>query len=150
MKRRGSFLKGAIRKREPAGIEDMGKKEQRVRTDGGEALNADNPFAGLSGEGLREQAPETAPVSSGAEAEKPKKRKEALTLRRLKAGKGGKVVSEVSGFQAAPQEIESLLKRLQGRLGTGGTRKGAVIELQGECRDRLRPILEDLGYRVKG
>jgi len=127
----------------------MARREDRIRTDGGASLNADNPFAALSGEGLK-KAEEDKRTSPKPSADSPPRRREVLTLRRLKAGKGGKVVSEVSGFQAAPQQIEGLLKRLQGKLGTGGTRKGAVLELQGECRDRLRPLLEAEGYRVKG
>jgi translation initiation factor 1 len=78
------------------------------------------------------------------------KKRETLLLRRLKAGRGGKVVTEISGFQAAPAQIQELLKRLQSRLGTGGTAKGKLIELQGECRGRVKPLLEDEGYGVKG
>lgn len=126
----------------------MRKKDARIRTDGGTALDAENPFGALSGKGLPDASREAESVDPSPE--KGKKRREALVLRRLKAGKGGKVVTEISGFQAAPLEIEKFLKRLQGKLGTGGTRKGALIELQGECRDRLRPLLEAEGYRVKG
>jgi translation initiation factor 1 len=122
----------------------MGRKTQRIDTGGGDSLSADNPFAALSGEGLR-PAP-AAPPPRPAEA----KKKETLLLRRLKAGKGGKVVTEVSGFNAAPQQVQELLKRLQSRLATGGTCKGRAIELQGECRDRLKPLLEAEGYGVKG
>ena len=122
----------------------MGRNKQRIDTGGGQSLAADNPFAALSSEGLKAapQPPAPRPVAPA--------RKETLLLRRLKAGKGGKVVTEVSGFDAAPQQVQELLKRLQSRLATGGTCKGKVLELQGECRDRLKPLLEELGYSVKG
>jgi translation initiation factor 1 len=124
----------------------MARKKERIDTSGGDALSVNNPFASLSGDGLK-----SAPSSPPASPEKrPQKARETLLLRRLKAGKGGKVVTEISGFDAAPQQIDELLKRLQGQLGTGGTRKGKVLELQGECRDRIKPILEKQGYRVKG
>jgi translation initiation factor 1 len=126
----------------------MARKKERIDTSGGDALSVNNPFATLSGEGLK-QGP-THPPAPTTPATRPQKARETLLLRRLKAGKGGKVVTEVSGFDAAPQQIDDLLKRLQGQLGTGGTRKGKVLELQGECRDRLKPILEKQGYRVKG
>lgn len=126
----------------------MAGKKERIDTSGGDALSEDNPFAALSGEGLK-PGPEKASASPEPVARRPKSR-ETLFLRRLKAGKGGKVVTEVSGFDAAPQQIETLLKKLQGQLGTGGTRKGKAIELQGECRERLKPVLEKDGYRVKG
>ena len=124
----------------------MSRGRQRVDTEGGRELAADNPFATLSGAGLPENR---AAPQAPAEAAGPRRR-ETLLLRRLTAGKGGKVVTELSGFDAAPAEIGKLLKRLQGRLGTGGTVKGAAIELQGEVRDRIRPLLEEEGYRVKG
>lgn len=126
----------------------MARQKERIDTSGGAGLQADNPFAALSGAGLPQAAPK--PVEPTEPEAGPGRRRETLLLRRLKAGKGGKVVTELSGFDAAPQEVEALLKRLQARMGTGGTCKGRVIELQGECRDRVRPLLEGEGYRVKG
>ncbi len=137
----------------------MTKKKDRIETSGGDDLSQDNPFASLGGMDLPDPEPKPEsrnpkPVTSNPKPEtsnpKPVTRKETLLLRRLKAGKGGKVVTEVSGFDANPQQIHDLLKRLQGKLGTGGTCKGKILELQGECRDRLKPLLEAEGYRVKG
>ena len=127
----------------------MARRKERIDTSGGAELAAANPFAGLSTAGL-----EAGPVQRVADRhselpERPKKR-ETLLLRRLKAGKGGKVVTEISGFDAAPEQIDQLRKRLQGGLGLGGTRKGKVVELQGECRDAVRGLLEAQGYTVKG
>ena len=126
----------------------MARKKQRIETGGGDALSQDNPFAGLSAEGLRSGPVERVPAPEEKPA--PPKTRETLLLRRLKAGKGGKVVTEISGFRAAPQQVEALLKQLQARLGTGGTCKGPLIELQGECRERVKPLLEAEGYTVKG
>lgn len=126
----------------------MARRKEKIDTSGGEGLAAENPFAALSGEGLKAGPP--SPPPQPAKKAAPAKRRETLRLRRLKAGKGGKVVTEISGFDAAPQQVEALLKRLQGRLGTGGTCKGKVIELQGECRERVKPVLEAEGYRVLG
>lgn len=126
----------------------MARKKQRIDTAGGDSLAADNPFAALSSDGLK-PAP-AAPAKAVTASVKAPKSRETLLLRRLKAGKGGKVVTEISGFDAAPQQVQELLKRLQGKLGTGGTCKGRIIELQGECRDRTKPLLEELGYSVKG
>lgn len=125
-------------------------KQERIGTGGGDPLAQENPFAGLSGEGLARGSAK-APGGAGAPSrEKVKKRREVLLLRRLKAGRGGKVVTEVSGFKQNPQDLDALLKRLQTRMGTGGTRRGAVLELQGERREELREQLEAEGYRVKG
>jgi translation initiation factor 1 len=126
----------------------MAGRRQRIDTSGGGDLSADNPFGALSTEGLK-TAP-VAPASAAAASSGPPRRRETLLLRRLKAGKGGKVVTELSGFDAAPEQIDALRRRLQAQLGVGGTRKGKVVELQGECREALRGVLEADGYRVKG
>jgi translation initiation factor 1 len=123
----------------------MGKRKDRIGTDGGEGLSAENPFSGL---GSLDLPPGPAPAPEIAP--EPVKRRETLLLRRLKAGKGGKVVTEVSGFKCDPGTRTRLLKELQAGLGTGGTHKGQVLELQGECREKVKPLLEARGYTVKG
>ncbi|NDV62988.1 translation initiation factor [Puniceicoccales bacterium CK1056] len=126
----------------------MGKRtKERIDTSGGQSLSAGNPFAGLSAEGLASGPVQPAQPSKPAA---PVKKRETLLLRRLKAGKGGKVVTEISGFDCHPDGLAQLLKRLQTRLGTGGTRRGKVLELQGECRAAVKELLEKDGYRVKG
>jgi translation initiation factor 1 len=126
----------------------MGRKKQKIDTSGGEGLAADNPFAGLVGQGLPSGPGIADPAPTPPPA--PAKQRETLLLRRLKAGKGGKVVTEISGFTGDPGTRQRLLKQLQGRLGTGGTCRGAVLELQGEFRETVKPLLEAEGYRVKG
>jgi len=124
----------------------MARHKDRIGTSGGESLQQDNPFAALSGAGLpagpapAEPAPAPPrPAPFGT-----------LVLRRLKAGKGGKVVTEISGLTGPEAELDGLLSSLRKRLGLGGTRKERVLELQGECREALKPLLEAEGYRVKG
>lgn len=123
------------------------RKKERIDTSGGESLSAGNPFAALSSEGLKSGPP---PPAASSPPEKPARKRETLLLRRLKAGKGGKVVTEISGFDCHPEGLAQILKRLQTRLGTGGTRRGKVLELQGECRAAVKELLEEDGYRVKG
>jgi translation initiation factor 1 (eIF-1/SUI1) len=122
-------------------------KQGRVTTSGGADLSQDNPFAALSTDGLTAGPGASAP--SGQSGAKAASKRGTLTLRRLKAGRGGKVVTEISGF--GPQEgLDALLRSLQARLGTGGTRRGDVLEIQGERREQLKGLLEAEGYRVKG
>lgn len=130
----------------------MARKKERISTEGGRRLSADNPFAGLSADGLKEgpPSPSPAPASRAERRQAGKGRRGPLLLRKLKAGKGGKTVTEVSGFPGGMEEARRLLPELRTSLGTGGTSKDAVIELQGECRERLRPVLERKGYHVKG
>ena len=42
-----------------------------------------------------------------------------------------------------------LATKLKDRCGIGGTIKDGVIEIQGDQRDRLAAVLEDMGYKVK-
>ena len=121
---------------------------QRVSTEGGQQLAQDNPFGSISSAGLPE-AGISLPNQSTPPTAVASKARETLLLRRLTAGKGGKVVTEVSGF-AMNTDTQALLKRLQGRLGTGGTAVEDRLELQGECRDRIKPLLEAEGFKVKG
>ena len=112
-------------------------------------MSGDNPFGALQGLDLPAGTPVAQPTAS-QEAPKVGKRRETLLLRRLKAGKGGKVVTEISGFKCDPGTRMRLLKELQSAMGTGGTCKGAILELQGECREKIKPVLESKGYSVKG
>jgi len=59
-------------------------------------------------------------------------------------GRGGKGVTVVSGLSLPPAELEALARALKQACGSGGTVKGAVIEIQGEHRDR---VVAELGRR---
>jgi hypothetical protein len=45
---------------------------------------------------------------------------------------------------------EDLAQKLKRECGTGGTFTEDRVELQGELRDKVRTILQRLGYTVKG
>jgi len=62
----------------------------------------------------------------------------------------GKPVTVAAGEGIDAMEMKPLLKELKGRLATGGTAKDGSLELQGDHRDRLRELLSQRGYRVKG
>ncbi len=64
-------------------------------------------------------------------------------------GRKGKGVTIVSGVCLAPDALKSLAKELKKRCGTGGTLKQGVIEIQGDQRDILIPILQQKGFTVK-
>lgn len=66
-----------------------------------------------------------------------------------KAGRGGKAVSVVKQVMSPSQGKQALLKLLKTRLGTGGTLKDDVIEIQGDHRDAIVAILTELGYKAK-
>jgi len=64
--------------------------------------------------------------------------------------KKGKVVTVVRGLTAAASDLPALLTKLKNQCGAGGTLDGDTLEIQGEHLDRLRKLLADLGYRIKG
>jgi translation initiation factor 1 len=75
---------------------------------------------------------------------------ETLRMRISKQGRGGKTVTVVDGFTREKKLMDSLASGLKHHLGCGGTHRQGTIELQGDVRDRLRPLLTSQGYIVKG
>ncbi|MGE9296313.1 MAG: translation initiation factor [Puniceicoccales bacterium] len=126
----------------------MSKK--KISTDGGDEL-ASNPFAALSGAGLPDApAKPTPPPAQPAKKAVPKKRGR-VDLQRQKGGRGGKVVTILSGEgmnTTGPQELDAMLAHFKKRLGCGGKIQGKMVELQGDVRDAVEPELTARGYRV--
>lgn len=61
----------------------------------------------------------------------------------------GKVVTIVKPFHLAKNDLQSLVKVLKKKLGTGGTVKEDALEFQGDIPDQIRKHLETLEYRFK-
>lgn len=72
-----------------------------------------------------------------------------VRLQRQIHGRGGKVVTTISGVSASAAELKLFAKRLKQFCGSGGTVSDGVIEIQGDHRAALKPELERLGYTVK-
>lgn len=64
-------------------------------------------------------------------------------------GRRGKGVTTVQGVPLAADALAALAKKLKAACGTGGTLKDGVIEIQGDHRDRLVPLLQASGFKVK-
>ena len=71
-------------------------------------------------------------------------------LRVDKKGRGGKTVTVLYDLPGNDAFLKELAARLKRECGTGGAVTETGIELQGEMRDRVRAILQGLGYTVKG
>jgi translation initiation factor 1 len=63
---------------------------------------------------------------------------------------GRRWVTAVRGLPAADNDLPSLLALLKAACGAGGAMKDDVIEIQGQQLDRVRSLLQQLGYKVKG
>jgi translation initiation factor 1 len=71
-------------------------------------------------------------------------------LRLEKKGRGGKAVTVVYDLPQNETLLKDLSQKLKRACGTGGAVVDNAIELQGELRDRVRGMLQDLGFIVKG
>jgi translation initiation factor 1 len=72
-----------------------------------------------------------------------------VRLQRETKGRKGKGVTRITGLPLADGELRALAKELKQRCGSGGTVRDGAIEIQGEHRDALLPLLEGKGYVVK-
>ena len=81
--------------------------------------------------------------------ESEKKTGPVIKLGRETKGRRGKGVTILSDVPLSEAGLLELATKLKDRCGTGGTVKDGRIEIQGDQRDRLTAILEELGYRVK-
>jgi translation initiation factor 1 len=75
--------------------------------------------------------------------------KQTIYLRRESKGRRGKVVSLVQGLELNEKDLKALAKKLKRTVGSGGTIKDGMIEIQGEHRTRIAEVLEKMGYGVK-
>jgi translation initiation factor 1 len=71
-------------------------------------------------------------------------------LRMEKKGRGGKTVTVIYGLPNNADFLKDLCAELKRSCGCGGATTEDGVELQGELRDRVRPLLEKKGFVVKG
>tara|TARA_A100001015_G_scaffold276289_1_gene334364 strand:+ start:98 stop:439 length:342 start_codon:yes stop_codon:yes gene_type:complete len=64
-------------------------------------------------------------------------------------GRAGKTVTLIKGFKGDLQELKALAKILKNTVGVGGTVKNGEIIIQGNYRDKLMQLLQEMGHTVK-
>jgi translation initiation factor 1 len=64
-------------------------------------------------------------------------------------GRGGKSVTIIDGLPYSSEQLKDLTKSIKRQCGTGGAIKGGKIEIQGDVRDLILPMLQKLGLVVK-
>jgi translation initiation factor 1 len=117
------------------------------------------PGATTSGDGRRlvystdpdaEPAPASPALPRNPAAPLPTRQQNIPVLVALeRKGRGGKTVSVIKQVMSPPQGKQALLKLLKTKLGTGGALKDDTIEIQGDHRDAIVAMLNDLGYKAK-
>lgn len=120
----------------------MGKKAQAGSgqpSRGGRTTSGDRTVYREFGneEALARPEPELAPGSHN------------LRLQTSRKGRGGKTVTVVGPFQLPEAKLKALLKTLKAQCGSGGTVKLDTLEIQGDHREKLLPVLLSLGYPTK-
>lgn len=63
-------------------------------------------------------------------------------------GRAGKSATIVSGFTLPYDEVERIASTMKSKLGTGGSSRGGEILIQGDRRDDVRRLLQQMGYKV--
>jgi translation initiation factor 1 len=69
-----------------------------------------------------------------------------LRVRIERNGRGGKTVTIVDKFVGTESDLEDLAKMLKTRCGVGGSAKEGQIIIQGDFRERVVALLQNLGY----
>lgn len=71
-------------------------------------------------------------------------------LRLETKGRGGKSVTVVDGLPNNQPFLAELATTLKKACGTGGTVRPGAVELAGDVRERIRPLLAARNFVVKG
>ena len=72
-----------------------------------------------------------------------------VRVHRQKAGRGGKTATLITGLPGTEADLDTVLKALKAQCGTGGTREGRTLVIQGDLRERLVGLLEARKLTVK-
>jgi translation initiation factor 1 len=74
---------------------------------------------------------------------------ESVRVRLERKGRGGKTVTVIEGIRMSAEDRMWLLRRLKAMLGTGGAVKNDVLEIQGDHREMIITLLQDMGHKAK-
>jgi translation initiation factor 1 len=72
-----------------------------------------------------------------------------IRIQATRAGRKGKTVTVVTGFQGKEETLAQLLRQLKTQCGSGGTLKDNTLEIQGDHRPKILEFLLKLGYKAK-
>ena len=84
--------------------------------------------------------------ASAPEAETLPPGKQRLIVGIDRRNRGGKQVTLVTGFVGTDDDLQALGKQLKSKCGTGGYAKDGEIIIQGELKEKIVTLLQQLGY----
>ena len=83
------------------------------------------------------------------EPQTPEPSKQRLIVSIDRKNRGGKQVTLVSGFTGSEDDLAELGRILKVKCGVGGSAKNGEITIQGDFRDRVTALLNEMGYKAK-
>lgn len=86
--------------------------------------------------------------SSNLEQPVPEEIVASLTIER--SGRRGKTVTVIHGLPRNEELLKETASELKRACGAGGSYRDDRIEIQGDQREAVRPLLEKKGWRIKG
>lgn len=90
-------------------------------------------------------------VKEVEEVETVKKENKKVTIFYERKGRAGKEATILADFEDTDNdEIETLASELKRKLGVGGSVRNGEILIQGDRREKLRTLLGQKGFKVKG
>ena len=101
---------------------------------------------------LRDQLKDLFPEHEEQDFEMPEEKfeqKNPLICKFEKKGRNGKPVTLIEGFEGTEEELKQISKKIKTTLGIGGSEKDGIIVIQGDNRDKIMKILQDMGYKTK-
>ena len=101
---------------------------------------------------LRDQLKNLFPEHEEQDFEMPEEKfeqKNPLICKFEKKGRNGKPVTLIEGFEGTEEELKQISKKIKTTLGIGGSKKDGIIVIQGDNRDKIMKILQDMGYKTK-
>ena len=101
---------------------------------------------------LRDQLKNLFPDHEEQEFEMPVEKfvqKEPLVCKFEKKGRNGKPVTLIEGFEGSDADLKEISKKIKTTLGIGGSEKDGTIIIQGDNRDKIMKILQEMGYKTK-
>ena len=66
-----------------------------------------------------------------------------------KKGRKGKVATIIEGFTISIDQVEEVAKKLKQKLGVGGSVREGEILIQGEHKEKVKKLLQELHFKVK-